>query len=188
MQHCVNVVRHGHLEVENWKEDVGEGQADRQADGQHCRHWVEAEHDVLPAAQDLDGEGEADAEKHVEERAAKGRAEPHSGASAFCHRHIRYHVTCTIWKRCFLDSCILVKTFEFTGSDLKITYGVAPCQYCQSKNSVSQTKHDPKCFEKGDKLVGDGVDPHDGDDKAGKGEGGVVGGRGGPGGEGHHQG
>ena len=65
----------------------------------------------------------------------------------------------------------------------KVTYGVAPGQYCEAKNGIGQAKHDSKGLEEADELVGDGVDPDDGDDEAGKCEGSVVGGRGGSGGE-----
>ena len=69
-----------------------------------------------------------------------------------------------------------------------VTYGVSPGQYREAKNGIGQAKHHSKGLEEADELVGDGVDPDDGDDEAGKGEGSVVGGRAGPGGESHDHG
>ena len=68
-----------------------------------------------------------------------------------------------------------------------VTYGVSPGQYREAKNGIGQAKHHSKGLEEADQLVGDGVDPDDGDDEAGEGEGSVVGGRGGAGGEGNDE-
>ena len=65
-----------------------------------------------------------------------------------------------------------------------VTYGVSPCKYCQTKDGICQAKHHSKGLEEADELVGDGIDPDNGNDEACEGEGSVVGRRGGAGGEG----
>ena len=66
---------------------------------------------------------------------------------------------------------------------------LTPGEDGEAENGVAEAEHDAESPENADKLVGDHVDPDDGEDEAGDGEGLVVdGGLGGPGGEAHGDG
>ena len=88
---------------------------------------------------------------------------------------------------CRLQVCLQNQNPHSAFYIICVTYGIAPRQYCEAKDGVGQAKHHAEGLEEADELVGDGVDPDDGDGKAGEGKGSVVGGRGGPRGERHDQ-
>ena len=82
----------------------------------------------------LDAEGEPDAEHHVEQLAAEAGAETGSGLAAPRHGRVGDQVA----------------------------DGVAPGQHREAEDRVGQPEDDPNGLEERNQLVGDDVDPHHG--------------------------
>ena len=84
--------------------------------------------------QEYNTEREPDAEKQVEEGPAETCREAHPGKPSSGHGHVCHEVT----------------------------DGVSPCQQREAEDGVGEAESDAEDLQEGDDLVGEGVDPDDG--------------------------
>jgi hypothetical protein len=114
----------------------GKEQTDRQSHRQRQRQPVEPERNGrAPRPQNGDTEGQPDAQQQVEQLAAEAGAEAGARLAAQRHRRVRNEVA----------------------------DGVAPGEGGEAEDGVREAEDDPEGLEQAHQLVGDHVDPDDGD-------------------------